>query len=695
MNAAELARQVRAAGLDMPVVLLAYDSRELDGLRGPPRPLGARARVPVAGRRAHPARRSSSTSRTGATSTHDTRSDGRAGDPPGRGQRPLLLVVPAGDLRGAAAPLAAPDRARALNLSHKILRMRARPKILLCTHASRRPGTAFTALPGRRPRRDLGHRVPARGRASRRRPGWTSRGTCADACPDVPILLQSSRPRTPSWRARAGRRLPAQGLADAADRAAPLHDRELRLRRLRLPPARRARRWRAPPTCAASRSGCARCRRRAIAYHAERNHFSNWLKARTEFALAQELRPRKLADFATRRGPAARPDRARSPSYRRERSQAAGRRLRPRARSTAPAASTGSAAARWAARRAGWRSCACCSASAARATRSPACEIAVPPAVVLGTDVFDRFLDENDLRDFALDCDDDAEIERALPGRAFPRGRARRTCWPSCERVRLPARGALVEPARGLAVPAVHRRLRDVHAGEQRMPRSRCGCEQLVRAVKRVYASTFSRHAKDYLGRTPYRLEEEKMAVILQRIVGAAARSPLLSRLRGRRPLAQLLSRAAARSRGRHRGGRARASGGPSSRAANCLRFCPRYPRAPARSSRQRARRAAPTRSASSGRCDLAAEADEPRPREATLRARRGRGRRHARRRRPRPTRRENDAVYDGVVARRRAAGDLRADPQAGPLPAGRAARAPAGAGRAGAWARRSRSSSR
>ena len=29
MNAAELARQVREAGLDVPVVLLAYDSREL------------------------------------------------------------------------------------------------------------------------------------------------------------------------------------------------------------------------------------------------------------------------------------------------------------------------------------------------------------------------------------------------------------------------------------------------------------------------------------------------------------------------------------------------------------------------------------------------------------------------------------------------------------------------------------------
>jgi len=45
--------------------------------------------------------------------------------------------------------------------------------------------------------------------------------------------------------------------------------------------------------------------------------------------------------------------------------------------------------------------------------------------------------------------------------------------------------------------------------------------EQLMQAVKRVYASTFTQHAKGYLRATPYRLEEEKMAVILQKVVGA------------------------------------------------------------------------------------------------------------------------------------------------------------------------------
>jgi hypothetical protein len=46
--------------------------------------------------------------------------------------------------------------------------------------------------------------------------------------------------------------------------------------------------------------------------------------------------------------------------------------------------------------------------------------------------------------------------------------------------------------------------------------------EQLLEAIKRVYASTFSQHAKAYVRATPYRLEEEKMAVVLQQVVGEA-----------------------------------------------------------------------------------------------------------------------------------------------------------------------------
>ena len=44
--------------------------------------------------------------------------------------------------------------------------------------------------------------------------------------------------------------------------------------------------------------------------------------------------------------------------------------------------------------------------------------------------------------------------------------------------------------------------------------------QRLTEAIQRIYASTFSQHAKAYVRATPYRTEEEKMAVIVQQVVG-------------------------------------------------------------------------------------------------------------------------------------------------------------------------------
>ena len=43
---------------------------------------------------------------------------------------------------------------------------------------------------------------------------------------------------------------------------------------------------------------------------------------------------------------------------------------------------------------------------------------------------------------------------------------------------------------------------------------------QLLEAVKTVYASTYFRHSRAYIETTPYRVEEEVMAVLIQRLVG-------------------------------------------------------------------------------------------------------------------------------------------------------------------------------
>ncbi len=129
--------------------------------------------------------------------------------------------------------------AEGLNLSQKILRMRARPKILLCT-TWEEAGGAFERYRRGRAGHHLRRRVPARGRGSRAG-GRRLRPTGAGRLPgraDHPALL-AARERGPRPQRRG--RLPPQGVAAPPPGAARRDARALRLRRLRLPPAGRHR----------------------------------------------------------------------------------------------------------------------------------------------------------------------------------------------------------------------------------------------------------------------------------------------------------------------------------------------------------------------------------------------------------------------------------------------------------------------
>ena len=147
-------------------------------------------------------------------------------------------------------------------------------------------------------------------------------------------------------------------------------------------------------------------------------------------------------------------------------------------------------------------------------------QIAVPETVVLGTNIFDDFLELNDLTNFAIECDDDAEIQRRFLAARFPEEAERdvsafleKAGWPLAVRS-----SSLLEDSQHQPFTGVYETFmlpnNDWSLGER--------LERALVAIKRVYASTFSQHAKAYLRATPYRLEEEKMAVLLQRIVGSA-----------------------------------------------------------------------------------------------------------------------------------------------------------------------------
>ena len=165
----------------------------------------------------------------------------------------------------------------------------------------------------------------------------------------------------------------------------------------------------------------------SIVHHAGRNHFSRWLKARTEFTLADELRPRTLDDYASPQ--ALRESLIRSiASYRLEQARTlvtdfdrgdfdlsgdfyrmGGGSLGGKAR--------GLAFVRRLLAQHGLRD------------RFDGVEIAVPISAVLGTDIFDRFLDDNDLRHFAIECEDD-DGDPAGASAPPPSRRRRSGTWP-------------------------------------------------------------------------------------------------------------------------------------------------------------------------------------------------------------------------------------------------------------------------
>jgi len=568
MHGAELARRVKALGLGIPVVLLAFDAREgklfaahhdlTDVERvflwqGDARILLAIVKY-VEDRR---------------NVVHDTQT---------MGVQVIILIEDNVRYYSSFLPVIYAELlhhsrrlvSEAVNVSDKIMRMRARPKILLCS-TFEDAWEAFTTFQDDVLGVISDIQFPADGKLSPTAGLDFARRVRAD-WPDVPVLLQSSNPAHAGGAAEVGATFLLKGSATLlADLRRFMIDYfgfgDFVFRR---------------PTGAmvgmahdlkSLEEWIGAAPADSIAYHAARNHFSSWLKARTEFALADELRPRKVSDFPD-------PESVRAwlattiARYRRNRSLVAvadfdrtafdprhdfhrigGGSLGGKARGLAfmrmllgqkPVADGLDAV------------------------------VTVPSAVVLATDVFDRFIDDNDLRSVAIRTTEDAEIERRFLAARFPRD-VRDDLAALLPRIDYPLAvrsSSLLEDSQHQPFAGIYETFMLANRGAS--PDERL--DQLIGAIVRVYASMFSRQAKDYIAATPYRLEEEKMAVIVQRVVGAAhgtrfypdlsgvARShnfyptPPLVADDGIAAIALGLGRAVVAGEG-------------------CLRFCPRYPR--------------------------------------------------------------------------------------------------------------------
>jgi CheY-like chemotaxis protein len=403
-----------------------------------------------------------------------------------------------------------------INLTHRFLRMRARPKILLCTNYEE-------AWSYYQKYKDLVLGVisdvdfPKDGRQNAQA-GLELAENIKNEHPDIPVLLASNN----SKHAGAAKKIGASFV---------LKDSSLLFNELRQFMIQNFSFgdfiFRTPEGVEVGRAVNLKSLEEqlkvvpeeSLRFHGERNHFSNWLKARTEFWLAHQLRPRKVTDYASVED--LRKDLINSlHNY---------RNLRQRGiiadfvkeffDPNSSFARIGGGSLGGKARGLGFVNTLINNYNVRDQFEDV--QISVPTAVVVGTNVFDQFLEDNNLRNFALGCDNDEEITRRfLEAEKFPEDiLGELAAFLDIVHSPLAVRSSsLLEDSQYHPFAGVY----ETYMIPNNHPNPLIKLNDLLNTIKRVYASTFYEGAKNYIRITSYRLEEEKMAVIIQKMIGAS-----------------------------------------------------------------------------------------------------------------------------------------------------------------------------
>lgn len=150
----------------------------------------------------------------------------------------------------------------------------------------------------------------------------------------------------------------------------------------------------------------------------------------------------------------------------------------------------------------------------------PGIDVRVPTMTVIGTDLFDQFVAQNGLATLPVEDLSDERIAHAFQRGELPPalvGDLRALV----EKMRLP----LAIRSSSLLEDALFRPFAGVYATKM-IPNNALGPDvrfkRLAEAIKFVWASTWFREARDYIRATDRSPSEEKMAVIVQEVVGLA-----------------------------------------------------------------------------------------------------------------------------------------------------------------------------
>ena len=147
----------------------------------------------------------------------------------------------------------------------------------------------------------------------------------------------------------------------------------------------------------------------------------------------------------------------------------------------------------------------------------PGARVMIPKTVVLCTDVFDEFMERNELYPVALSDVSDEEVLRHFLAAKLP-DRLIEDLMALLDVVQQPIAirsSSLLEDSHYQPFAGIYSTYM-IPYNSDRQSRLR----MLVSAIKGVYASVFYRASKDYMTATSNVIDQEKMAVILQEVVG-------------------------------------------------------------------------------------------------------------------------------------------------------------------------------
>ena len=254
----------------------------------------------------------------------------------------------------------------------------------------------------------------------------------------------------------------------------------------------------------------------SLLYHANSHHFSNWLAARTEFGLASKLRQifahdfnsgESLRSFLLKRLHSHKEDSkenvldyasARFNSDRSDFFRLCGGSLGGKARGLGFARSMIN--------------------NSGIKKKFKDINIRVPKCAVIGTNEFDQFMKDNKLWEMALLGTDDKKLEKA-----FLNARLSIDLTLKLEVFIKENKHPLAVRSSSLLEDSQYQPLSGTYetymlANNSRSDKKRM--DQLTAAIKRVFASTFKGEARSLLDNTAHRIQEEKMAILIQEVVG-------------------------------------------------------------------------------------------------------------------------------------------------------------------------------